>query len=646
MQQQTELKHKITETWPDLQIDTVLGGGAFGVVYACTKTDAVTGAARKEAVKVIRVIFTPEDRANAEDEGITFSEYYRTCKEKRLQEIRWMVELKSPHIVHINGYCAVEEPDLSALYILIRMDYLTSLDKLRDAHLQDDAAAASALAEKVALDICDALRVCHSHGVCHRDIKPANILCSAAGDFYLGDFGISKDAAMQSASMTSSGTLEYAPREVLTGQYDCRADLYSLGLVLYALVNHWRAPFLPTYPARITPDDRSKAQYDRLKGTPLPAPDNSTDKMTAVIAKLCAFAPQDRFASAEEVISALQATAPAAPESPAPKKSEARPRQGRSLSRKAKRRLAVCVLGAAVIAGCAVGFTIHRQMQAKDISLGAGQDNSSTALDQARDLLQGNDDFMTAHGLQFSRDTTVTIPGGAMVYLTDPNSDGDYPGYTPAEDAAVDAGDLTLTFTGATAQDNGDDTVTYTITLTERADITQRRTLDAPIYGVGARFKMVLPCDTGSGFVFPYFMEDWIPEHEYSVTLNTIVDGRTYEMPIRHTTTWEMESTTGDVAATEKVDKLDGFGVPGLVLRAAYVKNQTLTIKAPAALQNLGLLVNTDPYSGYTPTDYKTATPLQPLDENEDFTGYDHYLYFSLANLLTQFSDTASQTAP
>ena len=645
MQQEAELKNKITDTWPDLQIDAVLGGGAFGVVYACTKTDAVTGAARQEAVKVIRVIFTPEDRANAEEEGIPFAEYYRTCKEKRLQEIRWMVELKSPHIVHINGYCAVEEPDLSALYILIRMDYLTSLDKLRDAHLQDDAAAATALAEKVALDICDALRVCHSHGVCHRDIKPANILCSAAGDFYLGDFGISKDAALQSTSMTSSGTLEYAPREVLTGQYDCRADLYSLGLVLYALVNHWRAPFLPAYPARITPDDRNKAQYDRLQGRAMPAPDNCTAAMAAVIAKLCAFAPQDRFSSAEEVIAALQAPAPIEPESPVSPKQPAKPRQGRAISHKARRRLAIGILGAAVVAGCAVGFTIHRQMQAQDISLGAGQDNSSTALDRAGDLLQGNDDFMTAHGLSFCQDTTVTIPGGAMVYLTDPDS-SDYPGYTQAEDAAVDAGDLTLTFTDATAQDNGDDTVTYTITLTERADITQRRTLDAPIYGVGARFKMVLPCDTGSGYVFPYFMEDWIPEQEYSVTLNTTVDGCTYEMPIRRAMTWEAESATGDVAATEKVDKLDGFGVPGLVLRAAYVKNQTLTIKAPADLQNLGLLVNTDPYSGYTPADYKTAVPLQPLDETEDFTGYDHYLYFSLADLLTQFSDTASQTAP
>ena len=67
-----------------------------------------------------------------------------------------MVAPKSPHSVHINGYTAIEEPDLSALYILIRMDCLTALDQLRPAHLDDTPEQAAALAEKVALDICDA----------------------------------------------------------------------------------------------------------------------------------------------------------------------------------------------------------------------------------------------------------------------------------------------------------------------------------------------------------------------------------------------------------------------------------------------------------------------------------------------------------
>ena len=528
----------ISQTWPDLHAASTLGGGTFGTVYACTKTDAVTGVTQKEAVKVVRVDFTPEDRANAEEEGIPFADYYRAVKEKRLQEIRWMVALKSPHIVHINGYTAIEEPDHSALYILIRMDCLTALDQLRPAHLDDTPEQAAALAEKVARDICDALRVCHQNGVLHRDIKPANILCSDAGNFYLGDFGISKGTAQQ-ASMTSSGTLEYAPREVMTGQYDHRADLYSLGLVLYALVNHWRGP----------------------------------------------------------------------------------------------RRLAAVVLVSAVAVGVGVGLYRRQQMAAPDISLGAGRDSTDAALAQASDLLQGNENFMTAHNLQFCSDRNVTIPGGALVYLTDPAKiESDYPGYTTAADADVEAGDLTLTFGDVTVEDNDDGTVTYTIQLTERADITQRRTQDAPIYGVGARFATVLPFDAATGQVFPSLTEDWTPHRAYTVQMTATVDGHTYEMPINRDTTWQMESADGDVAATEQVDDLPGYGMPGLILRAAYVKQQTIMIKAPAA-SDLGLLVCTAPYDGYTEGDYENTPPVQALADTPGFAGYDKYWYFDLNEL-------------
>lgn len=269
------------------------------------------------------------------------------------------------------------------------------------------------MAEKVALDICDALRVCHQNGVLHRDIKPANILCSDAGDFYLGDFGISKGTAQQ-ASMTSSGTLEYAPREVMTGQYDHRADLYSLGLVLYALVNHWAGPFLPAYPAPITPGDRNQAQYARMNGTPLPPPDNCPTALWAVIARLCAFKPEERFDSAEAVLAAL--CDPGTP-APAPAPHRAHPNLPRI---RHPRRLAAVVLVSAVAVGVGVGLYRRQQMAAPDISLGAGRDSTDAALAQASDLLQGNENFMTAHNLQFCSDRNVTIPGGALVYLTDP----------------------------------------------------------------------------------------------------------------------------------------------------------------------------------------------------------------------------------
>ena len=189
------LSSLIPQKWPDIQIDAPLGSGACGTVYACTKKSAVTGIESREAVKVVRVEFSAAAHRQAEEEGIPFDEYYARIKAEKSREIELLVNLKSPHIVHINEFDAVEEPDHSAFYLLIRMDLLQALTAFRVDHLTDTPEQAGAYARKVTLDICDALRVCHENGICHRDIKPANILCGATGDFYLGDFGVSQYTA-------------------------------------------------------------------------------------------------------------------------------------------------------------------------------------------------------------------------------------------------------------------------------------------------------------------------------------------------------------------------------------------------------------------------------------------------------------------
>lgn len=303
------LSSLISQKWPDIQIDAPLGSGACGTVYACTKKSAVTGIESREAVKVVRVEFSAAAHRQAEEEGIPFDEYYARIKAEKSREIELLVNLKSPHIVHINEFDAVEEPDHSAFYLLIRMDLLQALTAFRVDHLTDTPEQAGAYARKVTLDICDALRVCHENGICHRDIKPANILCGATGDFYLGDFGVSQYTAAPDATLTSSGTARYAAPEQLIGRVDSRSDLYSLGLVLYELTNHWRGPFLPAYPAKITAEDRYNAQCKRLAGDALPPPDNCPPALAAVILKLCAPDPGDRYQTVQEVLDALSPAA-------------------------------------------------------------------------------------------------------------------------------------------------------------------------------------------------------------------------------------------------------------------------------------------------------------------------------------------------
>jgi len=160
--------------------------------------------------------------------------------------------------------------------------------------------------------VCAALEHAHGRGVVHRDLKPSNVWLAADGTAKLGDFGLV--AALRHsgsgtfARLTSEGvmvgTIPYlAPEQALGRSPDPRADLYSLGAVLYELVTggppfagddavaiisqHLRTP--PVAPAWRNPD--------------VPRP------LDALIVALLAKAPEDRPQSAGEVGGALEALA-------------------------------------------------------------------------------------------------------------------------------------------------------------------------------------------------------------------------------------------------------------------------------------------------------------------------------------------------
>lgn len=115
-----------------------------------------------------------------------------------------------------------------------------------------DRAGAPGLPLDEALDIatgvCDALAYAHRHGVVHRDVKPANIMLTPAGVKLL-DFGIARlhepEAAGQSTAGTATlsivGTPAYMAPEQIDGRADARADLFSLGAVLYEMLAGQRA---------------------------------------------------------------------------------------------------------------------------------------------------------------------------------------------------------------------------------------------------------------------------------------------------------------------------------------------------------------------------------------------------------------------
>ena len=302
-----ELKNIVINAWDDTTPIKKLGSGAYGVVFECEKRTDATSLVTKEAVKVIKI---PRDYESDFDDDFagTREEYYTKIKDDAVKEIETMVNLKSPHIVHINEYKIVEQKDQFGWYILIKMDLLQNLKDAIKIHANDSKELAEARALKLCRDMCDALEVCFNRGYVHRDIKPENIFVSDKGEYYLGDFGLAKQLSEQTKNVSSRGTETYIAPEAFTAGCNQLTDLYSLGLVLYKMVNKGLDVFQRPGDNALRKDE---AQLIRLNGKePIQLPANCSEQFGAIVCKMCAYAPEDRYQSVYEIRNALESIRP------------------------------------------------------------------------------------------------------------------------------------------------------------------------------------------------------------------------------------------------------------------------------------------------------------------------------------------------
>ena len=162
---------------------------------------------------------------------------------------------------------------------------------------------------RLGIDICHALEICHQNGILHLDVKPDNIFVNdrlpSEVVFKLGDFGVSRDYLKAHSDSVMQGTLLYMAPEVSRNEAaGCQADLYSLGLTLYRLMNCNRLPFLEEkqFPSH---EDLKDATRMRLSGITLPEPKEASSAFSDVIRKACAYRPEDRYRNAIEMKKAL-----------------------------------------------------------------------------------------------------------------------------------------------------------------------------------------------------------------------------------------------------------------------------------------------------------------------------------------------------
>lgn len=292
-----------TEVLNGWKIVNLIGEGAFGKVYEIQKNNY--GVIIKSALKVIHIPQSKSDVDSIIYEGMdekSVTSYFQGVVQDIVREITVMGELKGhPNIVNCEDYSVVEYQDTMGWDILIRMELLTPLQEYVKQHELTEKEVI-----KIGQDLCKALSLCQKKGLVHRDIKPANIFINDAGEFKLGDFGIARSSDKTSGALSKKGTESYMAPEVYLGKdYDARADFYSVGLVLYNLMNNKRLPFMPDSGTAVRFEDRENAVRKRMSGEEVPNTVKATQGFNAIIKKMCAFNPEDRYQTADEMLSAL-----------------------------------------------------------------------------------------------------------------------------------------------------------------------------------------------------------------------------------------------------------------------------------------------------------------------------------------------------
>jgi eukaryotic-like serine/threonine-protein kinase len=261
----------------------VLGNGGMGAVFLAEDPQLQ----RTVALKVMQ----PDAAKKA------------TSRERFLREARATAKIEHDHIVTI--YQVGEDRGVPYL----AMQYLKGItleDLLDKKEGKTGMALGLGQVLKIGREIARGLAAAHEHNLIHRDIKPANIWldASAGGRVKILDFGLVRVAAESRLTTLGAavGTPAYmAPEQARTDKIDVRADLFSLGVVLYRMCTG-RVPWLGNEP--------SETVIAVLTEEPTPVQELNPSlppKLAKLIMTLLAKKPEDRPPSAKAVAEAIQA---------------------------------------------------------------------------------------------------------------------------------------------------------------------------------------------------------------------------------------------------------------------------------------------------------------------------------------------------
>ncbi len=291
--------------WDTWYIKDIIGEGGFGKVYRIEREEF--GNVYVSALKHIRIPSSQSEVKSVISDGMdkeSAERYFESLTEEIVKEIVLMSKLKgNSNIVSYEDHKVVKSKDKIEWNIFIRMELLKGLVDYIGENIITKRDVI-----KLGIDICRALEMCQKFNIIHRDIKPENIFVSEMGQFKLGDFGIARQIEKTEFGLSKKGTFTYIAPEVYKGEaYGSTVDIYSLGIVMYRLLNNNRVPFMPPYPKPITHTDRETALVKRMSGEVFNKPVNADGRLAEIVLKAAAYNPKERYESARDMRKALEA---------------------------------------------------------------------------------------------------------------------------------------------------------------------------------------------------------------------------------------------------------------------------------------------------------------------------------------------------